>query len=186
MREIQVQQLNVVSFDDPMKAQEFLLAAKRLASESKLQLDDVVFVAKTSDGKRVRVHETTDTSVGEAAMSGGFWGLLFGMLLLGPYGVIAGAATAGTSALVSKLVDTGVSDAFIKEMKDAVAPGDTAVILLTGGGNLDAVTEELRRFSGARLLRSDLPAEAREAVEAALANGVSVEQVEVVSSPVPS
>jgi len=179
-----MQQLNVVSFDDPLKAQEFLLAATRLASQSKLKLDDAVIVAKTSDGKRVRVHETTDRSVGEAAASGGFWGLLFGMILLGPYGLIAGVATAGTSALMSKLVDTGVSDEFIKEMKDAVAPGDTAVILLTGGGDPDAVTEELRRFSGARLLRSDLPPEARDAVEAALSDGVSLDHVEVVSSPV--
>ena len=177
-----MQQLNVVSFDDPLKAQEFLLAATRLASQSKLVLDDVVFVAKTSDGKKVRVHESTDRSVGEAAASGGFWGLLFGMLLLGPYGLIAGAATAGTGALLSKLVDTGVSDEFIKEMKDAVAPGDTAVILLTGGQDFDALTEELKRFSGARLLRSDLPSEARAAVEAALSDGVSLEHVEVVSS----
>ena len=174
-----MQQLNVITFDDPMRAQELLLAMTRLASKGDLQLQDAVFVTKTDEG-RVKVHETADLTPGEGALSGGFWGLLFGTLLLGPLGGLAvGAASAGTGALMGKLIDAGVHDDFIRQIKDEVEPGRTALILLSEGGDAAAIDAELERFAGARLLWSNLPPSARQAVEDALDAGHVHEHVDI-------
>lgn len=177
-----MQQLNVIAFDDPLKAQEFLTAAVRLSSQNELALQDAVFVAKTPDD-RVRVHETTDVTSGQGAMSGTFWGMLFG-LFLGPVGFVgAAAAGAGAGALAGKLIDHGVSDEFVDQIKDKVTPGTTALVLLTDGGDEKAIDEELRRFAGAHLLYSNLPPAARQDIENALSGGATHEGVEVTSEP---
>ena len=172
-------QLNVITLDDPLRAQELLLAMTRLASKGDLKLEDAVFVTKSEEG-RVKVRQTSDLTPGEGALSGGFWGLLFGTLLLGPMGGLAvGAASAGTGALMGKLIDAGVDDEFIQRIKEEVEPGRTALILLSEGGDAEAIDAELERFAGARLLWSNLPPAARHAVEEALAAGHEHEHVEV-------
>lgn len=174
-----MQQLNVITFDDNARAQEFLLAMTRLASQGKLSLQDAVILTKDEHGK-VHVHETADLTVGEGALSGAFWGLLFGTLLLGPVGGLAvGAASGGAGALMGKIIDAGVDDDFVAQMKEAVEPGRTGVILLTEGGDMAAVDEELERFAGAHLIYSNLPPEAREAIELALGEGHETDGVEV-------
>jgi hypothetical protein len=47
------QKLLVVSFDDPLRAQEFLLAAARLQKQDDLQVHDAVFVRRDADGSRL-------------------------------------------------------------------------------------------------------------------------------------
>jgi uncharacterized membrane protein len=173
------QQLNVITFEDPIMAQEFLLAMTRLAKNGRLALDDAVFVTRFADG-RVRVHETTDVSTGEGALTGGLWGLLLGTILAGPIGgLAAGALSAGGGALLAQLIDTGVSDQFIDKIKEQVLPGTTAVVVLSNGGDDKAIGEELRRFHGAHLIYSNLPPEARRAMEQALAEGQEHQGVEL-------
>jgi uncharacterized membrane protein len=160
--------LIVLGFDSPLKAEEALLAATRLVTEGEILLHDAVFVAKDEDGS-TRVTETVDETPGDAALSGSFWGMLFGTLLAGPVGtVVGGAVTAGASALVAKLVDIGIPDATVKELRDTITPGTTALALLISHVHESALLAELHRFAGAKLVRTTLPAEAVAAVQAAL------------------
>jgi uncharacterized membrane protein len=76
-----------------------------------------------------------------------------------------------------------VSDEFVASIKDQLAPGQTALILLTAGGDLTAMEAEAQRFAGARLLYSNLPPEARSAIEEALASDGAPADVEVTSTP---
>ena len=64
------QKLLVISFDDPLKAQEFLLVASRLQKDGDLQLHDAVIVNRTADGSS-RVTETTDVTPTRGALGGG-------------------------------------------------------------------------------------------------------------------
>ena len=80
-----------ISFDDQFRAREFLTAAERLAAQQKLTLKDAVIVTKTADGKAV-VQETTDIQPRTAALSGAVWAGLFGLILGGPVGWLAGTA----------------------------------------------------------------------------------------------
>lgn len=164
------QQLAVIAFDDAMRAQELLLAASRLQRDGEISLEDAVIVTKSPDGKTHRI-ETTDLTPAEGALSGAFWGLLFGTLLLGPVGgLITSAASAGGGALLGKLIDRGISDEFIKDVKDHLDRGRTAVVFLVNFAHRDAVARELRRFDG-ELVFSTLPDDAKAAIEEALAEG---------------
>ncbi|HNI33988.1 MAG TPA: DUF1269 domain-containing protein [Microthrixaceae bacterium] len=159
------QQLAVLSFDSSLKAQEFMTAVARLQEEGKILVQDAVFVTKEPGG-RTTVVETTDPGPGSSALTAGAWGLLFGALLAVP---IAGLAIgAGTGALMAKLVDTGVPDDFVQQIREQVKEGWTALALLVSHINRDAVLAELGRFQGAELISGDLSPEAVAAVQAAL------------------
>jgi uncharacterized membrane protein len=162
-----MQQVNVVTFDDRFRAQEFLLAATRLAAENTITMQDAVFVTKEDDG-RVHVFETTDVTPARGAASSGFWGLIFGTLLLGPVGgLAAGAITAGGGALLGKLIDYGIKDDFIAEVKQQIEPGRTALVLLTAEDDPPHLRTELDRFPGATMTTGAFSDEARRAVEEA-------------------
>jgi len=164
------QQLAVLSFESALKAQEFMTATLRLQQEGNILVQDAVFVSKNADGK-TRVVETTDPTPGTSALTSGAWGLLFGALLAVP---IAGLAVgAATGALMAKLIDTGVPDDFVAQVREQVKEGNTALALLVSHINRDAVIAELARFQGAELISGSLSEEGVAAVNAALAEGGS-------------
>jgi uncharacterized membrane protein len=160
--------LLVISFDDPLRAQEFLLAVARLQKNQEIQLHDAVLVTRAEDGTS-QVRETTDITPSQAGFGGGVWGLLLGTLFGGPIGgLVVGAATAGGGALYAKLVDTGIKDATVAELRNAVPPGRTAVALLVSHVSVADLQRELTRFPNAQLVETDLPPAAVSAVEEAL------------------
>ncbi len=102
------EKLLVISFDDQLRAQEFLLSAVRLQKNDGLQMHDAVFIRRDADGTS-HVTETTDVTAKRSALGGGVWGLLLGTVFGGPIGgLVGGAAMAGGGALYAKLVDTGI------------------------------------------------------------------------------
>jgi uncharacterized membrane protein len=162
------QKLLVISFDDPLKAQELLLTVVRLQKNNELQLHDAVIVRRDADGGS-HVVETTDITPGRGAMGVGIWGLLFGTLFAGPIGgLVVGAATAGGGALYAKLVDHGIKDATVHELRTAVPPGRTALALLVSHLSITDLQLELARYPGAVLVESDLPPAVVAAVQEAL------------------
>ena len=158
--------ITVLSFDSRLAADEALTAALRLQSEGKILIEDAVFVTKGQDGK-AHVRETTDPSIGQSALGGAFWGLLFGILFMVPFAGLA--IGAGSAALVAKIRDTGVNDDFIKTVKQNIEAGKTNLILLATRGNEEAVRAELQRFAGlATVAYSTLPEETITEVKEAL------------------
>jgi uncharacterized membrane protein len=163
--------LLVISFEDPLRAQEFLLAVSGLQQREQLLLHDAVIVRREADGSS-HVRETTDVTPTQAGVGAGFWGLLIGTLLGGPIGgLVVGAASAGGGALYAKLVDTGVKDETIAELRTALPPGRTAVALLVSHVDVAELQRELARFPNAQLVESDLPPAAISAVQHALDEG---------------
>jgi uncharacterized membrane protein len=161
--------LLVISFDDPLRAQEFLIAAARLQQNDVIKLHDAVVIQREKDGTS-HVRETTDITPGQAGVGAGVWGLLLGTLFGGPIGgLVVGAASAGGGALFAKLVDTGVKDETVKELREAVPPGRTAVALLVSHVSVADLQKELTRFPNATLIETDLPQAAVNAVQEALA-----------------
>lgn len=161
--------LLVISFDDALRAQEFLLAVARLQKNNEIQVHDAVIIRRDEDGTS-HVRETTDLSPGQAGVGAGVWGLLLGTLFGGPIGgLVVGAASAGGGALYAKLVDTGVKDATITELRSAVPPGRTAVALLVSHISVADLQRELARFPNAQLVETDMSPAAVSAVQEALA-----------------
>src|SRR3954454_9180571 len=134
-----VQRLAAISFDDELRAVEFMTAITRLARDHKLSLHDAVFVVKDPDG-RTHIRETKDLQPGPTALSAGLWSGLLGLLLGGPVGMlIAGGIGAGAGAVTAKLVDVGVSDEFVAQLREMVRPGTTSVAVLADEIDVDAV-----------------------------------------------
>ena len=146
-----------VSFDRRVRAQEFLLAMKRLREDGALDLEDAVVLVKDANG-RVKVTETIDPSPGRAAFSGAAWTGLIGLLLGGPVGWLAGLGVgAGAGAAAAKFVDLGIPDEWVAWFKQAVRPGTATVVVLLAHLDVPALAREAGRFAGAELVHTTLP-----------------------------
>ncbi|NNE11403.1 MAG: DUF1269 domain-containing protein [Ilumatobacter sp.] len=156
-----------VAFDQPLKAQEYLIAMSRLRSDGSLQLKDAVIVTKDADGD-IKVTETIDPTPGRSALSGAMWTGLLGLIVGGPVGWLAGMGIgAGAGAVTAKVVDLGIPDEWVDWFKEAVRPGTSAVVILAEEVDVRALEREAERFRGAELIESTLPAAAIRDLEAA-------------------
>ena len=105
--------------------------------------------------KKPKTRELHDTKMG-GALGGGFWGLLFGLIFFVP--ILGLAIGAGMGALFGSLADVGISDSFIKSVREKVTPGTSALFLLSSDAVFDRVKAE---FDGteAELISTNLSAE---------------------------
>lgn len=145
-------QLVAIAVDDPLLAQEGLLAAMRLVGRSHLKLEDAAIVVK-EDGGRIRIQETRDTRPVQGAASGTWLGML-ASLFVGPGALLVGAALgAAAGGIFAKLRDIGIQDEQMKQLGDDLPEGHAAVLLLVEDVHLFHALAELRRFHG-RVLHS--------------------------------
>ncbi len=145
-----------VSFGNPFRAEEFVLALQGLASKGGLILRDVVVVTKDGEG-RVRGLESVDMTPVEAAVRGAMWSGLLGLLIAGPLGWVAGIGIgAGAGALTAKVIDTGIPDEWVDWFKQAVQPLTATVVALVSDVDLGALRDEALRFEGAHLMHTTL------------------------------
>ncbi len=157
-----------IEFPDVFRAQEFLTASSRLAARRDIELRDAVLVISNAEG-RVIVRETRDLQTSTSAASGAIWAGLFGLILGGPVGWIAGTAVgAAGGAITAKVVDHGIPDEWVDWFRQAVRPGAAIVAILVGDARRDAVFEELKRFEGARLVYANVPQEWQSRIRDAL------------------
>lgn len=179
-------QLAAISFDDDLKAVEFMTAATRLARDGQLTLHDAVFVVKSADG-RTHVRETKDPQPGQTAIGAGLWSGLFGLLLGGPVGMlVAGGIGAGAGAITAKVIDIGVTDDFVDQLRDMVRPGTTTVALLVDHVDPEAVLKELHRFEGGRYVAGNLSMDAIRAVRDALGDSAATTGGRAFPPPTPT
>ena len=157
-------ELIVLHFEDLYKADEVLLTLAKMQQEHLVSLEDAAVVVKTDKGK-VKIRQTLDLTPGKGAVNGGFWGLLIGLLLFNPLvGWVSGLAF---GALWGRMVDLGVSDAFMKEVGEAIEPETSAIFMLVRDATYDKVIDQLRPFGGT-LYHTSMPQEAEEELRAAL------------------
>ena len=81
---------------------------------------------------------------GAGAGFGALWGFLFGLIFFVP--LLGMAIGAGMGALGGSLDDVGIDDDFIKEVREKVTPGTSALFALTSGATEDRVIDELKQF----------------------------------------
>ena len=97
-------------------------------------------VVSWEEGKsKPKTRQLHDAKMG-GALGGGFWGLLFGMIFFVPLLGLAIGAAAG--ALAGSLTDVGISDSFIKQVRDKVTPGTSALFLLSSDAVFDRISGE--------------------------------------------
>lgn len=152
------------ALDGPLRAQEALLAALRMAGREWLTLDDAAIVTKV--GGRVRISQTKDVSAGQGAMSGTWLGTLAGLFVGQP--LIGAAIGAAVGGLFAKLRDIGIDDDAMREMGESLGEGEAALFLLVQDCHQVRALHEVSRFPG-RLLATTARPELAEEVRGRLA-----------------
>ena len=141
-----------ISFDDVYRAQQFMTAAQRLASKKQLVLEDAVLIVKNAEGQTT-VTETVDPQTGRTAISSAMWAGLFGLVIGGPVGWVAGLAAGGTAgAVAAKAIDLGISDDWVAWFRGAIEADSATVALLVSEVNEHALLQEASRFTGSQLI----------------------------------
>ncbi len=136
--------LIVVSFPEEQLAFELRAALVKMQKEYLIEMEDVVIVTKDEAGK-VKLHQAMNLTAMGAA-TGGFWGLLIGMLFLNP--LLGAAVGAGAGALSGRFTDLGIDDDFMKELAEQFNPGCSAVFILVKKATPDKVLAGLEQFKG--------------------------------------
>ena len=155
--------LVVIGFGDEHKAFALRAELAKLQKEYLIEMEDVVVVTKDELG-RVKLHQSTNL-IAEGAVSGGFWGLLFGVLFRNP--LLGVAAGAGIGALGGKMADAGMDDRFIRKLGKALHPESSALFVLVRHVTPDKVLEALKGFGG-NVIKTSLTADKEEALRAVL------------------
>lgn len=158
--------LVAIALDDPLRAQEGLLAAMRLVKRGHLELEDAAIITKEAGG-RLRIQETKDTRPGQGAASGGWLGMLAGFLLGGGALLVGAALGAAAGGIFAKLRDIGIQDSEMQQLGEELAEGEAALLLLIEHAHMFHARGELRRFPG-RLLQTTCDEDTAESIRDAL------------------
>jgi len=145
--------LTVWKFDSADGAKNALEKLGKLAQQNLIILLDAAVVTWPEGKKKPKTRQATKLLAGGGALDGAFWGLLFGMIFFVPFfGMAMGAAV---GAINGKFADFGIDDGFIKEVREKVTEGTSALFVLSGAGAEDKIQEA---FAGTKmeLIKSNL------------------------------
>lgn len=157
--------LIVVAFDDETTAFEMRAALVKMQGDYLLQMEDIVVVAKTADGKVV-LHQPVNLTAAGAA-GGGMWGALIGLLFLNP--LLGAAVGAGAGALSGKFTDIGINDQKMKDIGATLTAGGAAVCVLVRQMTGDKVLDGLKEFHAkGRVIQTSLSDEQEAALRTAI------------------
>jgi uncharacterized membrane protein len=158
--------LTVWKFPTPGGAEQAEQTALSLQKQQLITVHDAATVS-WEEGKRKPKTRQANNLTGAGALGGSFWGLLFGLIFFVP--ILGLAIGAGMGALAGSMSDAGIDDRFIKEVRDQVTPGTSALFILTS----DAVQDKVRdAFAGqqAQLISTNLSNEQEAALRQAFAD----------------
>lgn len=140
-------ELILMIFQDDLSAAKALEDLKAREEDGILRIFNAAVLSKDEDGRTV-LHEDQDLSPGMGSVFGALVGGLIG-LLAGPGGVIVGAAAgAATGGLVAGGTDLGFEDKFLKDVKTALKPGSSVLLLLIERRFGDVVAGTLLKREG--------------------------------------
>ena len=133
-----------------------------------IQLADAAVATKDEKGK-VKIKQTLENQVsGTAALWGGFWGLLIGLLFLAP--IFWGLMGALLGYIMGKSSDVGIDDRFIKDAGDSLDIGQSALFMLVVEATTDKVLDAMSKFGG-KVYQTSLSNEDEEKLKKALEHG---------------
>jgi uncharacterized membrane protein len=158
--------LTVWKFDSTGGAENALALLERMQKEELIQINDAAYVY-WPEGKKKPKTEQLHNLTGAGALGGSFWGLLFGLIFFVPLlGMAVGAAM---GALTGSMADVGIDDDFIRQVRDNVTPGTSALFVMSSNAVGDKVIGEFRE-TGASLVSTNLSKDQEEKLRAAFAD----------------
>jgi uncharacterized membrane protein len=157
--------LTAWKFDSADGAVNALSLLERMQKEELLTVNDGAYVSWPEGKKKPKTEQLRNLKTA-GALGGSFWGLLFGLIFFVPLlGMAVGAAM---GALSGAMVDVGISDDFIRKVRDQVTPGTSALFVMTSNVVVDKVLEEFKE-TGATLISTNLSHEQEAKLQEAFA-----------------
>jgi uncharacterized membrane protein len=148
--------LSVLKFDDPNGADRVLIALEGLQEQQMINLEDAAVVSWPAGTKKPKTHQL-HSMAGAGASWGAFWGFLFGLIFFVPF--LGAAIGAGMGALSGSMADVGIDDDFIKQVREKVTEGTSALFALTSGATApDKIIDELKQYDF-EIISTNLPEE---------------------------
>ena len=112
-----------------------------LQKQHVIEVQDAAIVT-WPQGKKQPKTQQLHSLTGQGALMGAFWGMLFGLIFFTPFfGLALGAAM---GALSGKFADYGIDDNFIRQTREKVTEGTSALFLLPSGAVVDKVVEAMK------------------------------------------
>jgi len=128
--------LSVLKFPTADGAQKMEGTLLELQKQHLIEVQDAAIVTWPQGKKKPQTRQL-HCLTGQGAMMGAFWGMLFGLIFFIPFfGLAVGAAM---GALSGKFADYGIDDIFIKQTREKVTEGTSALFLLTSGAVVDKI-----------------------------------------------
>lgn len=153
--------LTAWKFDTPDGAAQALKKVEELSKQQLIEVEDAATVSWPAGKKKPKTHQAHSLT-GAGALGGAFWGMLFGLLFFVPFfGMAVGAAM---GALAGHFTDYGISDDFIKQVREKVTEGTSALFLLTGQATVDKVADAFKG-TNMELIQSNLSADQEKALK---------------------
>src|SRR5215211_2206795 len=158
--------LSVLKFDDPAGADRVLLALQGLQERQMITLEDAAVVSWPQGKKKPITHQLHSTARAGAGW-GAFWGFLIGLIFFVPF--LGAAMGAAGGALGGSLDDVGIDDDFIRQVREKVTAGTSALFALTIGATApERVIDELRQYDF-EIISTNLPEEQEKQLREAFA-----------------
>jgi len=156
--------LIAITFEDRERAQEVRTEFMKMQREHLVELEDCAIAYKDPSGK-IKLDQTVHLAA-IGASSGGFWGLLIGLIFSIPFGglllpVLTAVFGAGFGALSGALSDYGIDDKMMKDLTADMDAGKATLFILVRKATLDKVLEHLEPFNG-KILQTSLSNELEE------------------------
>jgi len=155
--------LSALKFTTPEGAENMEQKVLGLQKQQLIQVQDAAVVTWPQGAKKPKTKQLHNLA-GKGAMDGAFWGMLFGLIFFVPFfGLAIGAAM---GALAGHFADYGIDDKFIKQTREQITEGTSALFLLTSGGVEDKLLEALKgeKFE---VISTSLPKEQEDKLRAA-------------------
>jgi uncharacterized membrane protein len=158
--------LSVLKFNDPSGADRVLLALQGMQERQLITLQDAAVVSWPEDRKKPQTRQLSSMA-GGGALGGAFWGFLFGLIFFVPF--LGAAIGASMGALTGSMADVGIDDDFIRQVREQVTPGTSALFALTSGATApERVIDELKAYDF-EIISTNLPEEQEQKLREAFA-----------------
>ena len=158
--------LSVLKFPTAEGAQRMESTLLELQKQHLIEVQDAAIVT-WPQGKPKPQTRQLHSLTGQGALMGAFWGMLFGLIFFVPFfGLAVGAAM---GALSGKFADYGIDDNFIKQTREKVTEGTSALFLLTSGAVMDKIAPAVKdqKFE---IISTNLSKEQEDQLRAMLSN----------------
>jgi uncharacterized membrane protein len=148
--------LSVLKFNDPYGADRVLVALQGMQEREMITLEDAAVVSWPQGNRKPKTRQLHSTA-GAGAGWGAFRGFLFGLIFFVPF--LGAAIGAGMGGMTGALADVGIDDDFIRQVREKVTEGTSALFALTSGATApDRVIDELKQYDF-EIISTNLPEE---------------------------